>query len=344
MAKGKKKASQPKQKKKNGTNNRRRAVRPVAQPRDNNLGRILHAANDICSVTNPFCPQAIGSRWPDNSYTKSVPWAIKGVPVSITSNANGNGSRLFLPCLRAQTAEGTIAFGADDADYSTATFSAIVTEPSGVSRWRMTSWGVVLQCPLAPMTATGTCHIRLASPESGASLTNFYYLSTMNDASMDIPLARLIGHDVHIIPMPLGVEPRMFRSRGGEFPTPTDITTFANPGWQVINIAVTGAPTSNTVLTAYAYYHFELVFDESISSNAFAIAPPANNPLIRNGNAGVLERVGNFIEGTAKKVDSFFTSTAAKFLLTGADYLTGGKVSVARGAAGLLTNGAINVD
>lgn len=48
-----------------------------------------------CSLTNPFCVEAVGARIPDDSYTKSVGWSATNIAVSIAANVNGERSVFF---------------------------------------------------------------------------------------------------------------------------------------------------------------------------------------------------------------------------------------------------------
>jgi alpha-D-ribose 1-methylphosphonate 5-phosphate C-P lyase len=165
------------------------------------------------------------------------------------------------------------------------------------------------------MTATGTVNIRFFSQQLYATYATTSLSSTMCDASFDVPISRLIDKDIFLIPMPLGTDARLFR--------PVDspsavISTQENNGWQFIQIGVSGAPVGTIPINAYMYYHFEIIPGDGDATNAFAKAPPRNNPAVQNTNAGVLERVGNFIEGTVQSVDKVVKSKSMQYLLAGA--------------------------
>lgn len=276
-------------------------ARPVRRATDR--GAQMRFAMETCSVSNPFCPEAIGSRWPDNSHTKSVGWSLTGQPASCGTDANGSACQVFTPT--GQRATGVVTG-------SSAAFPNAMTNyslPANVVRWRVTSYGIRISCPLSKMTATGTLFARLVSPMTGATLDPIDYTSIQTDSNMDIPLSRLIDRDLFIVAKPLGDNAHWFNAG-----TPQAVTTLAtttNPGWQYIVIGVAGAPASNSeVLKIKLYYNYEFVFEDGSAFQSFAAAPPADSPAVRQGNSSVLATIGNFIEGTAEKVDQFFKSKA----------------------------------
>jgi hypothetical protein len=282
---------------------------------------IMGLSHAVCSVTNPFCPEAHGAKWPDGQFTRSATWDIDGMPVSFpATNASGEYAALYFAGMKAQfnyhvgITTGTISYAA--------TNTVAVAAPSNISRYRLTSWGLRLTSELSSMSAAGVVRIRLFSPLTGASLASSSISSTSADESYDIPISRLVGRDYHILPKPLGLDARTFRDYTNET---TTMASWVNPGWQVIQVAVQGAPASTAgVITAYLYYHFEVLFTDGDASNAFAHAPPPNNVVVKEVATGVLSRVGNFFEGAAEKVDSLMKSKAVKLLTSGIATAYGG--------------------
>jgi len=299
-----------------------------------NMSAVMSYAMQTCAVTNPFCPEAIGARWPDNSMTKSVGWSITGAPLTLSSDANGNSACLFrgsqYQYVTGTTVGSTITYPG--------TCLAIVNPPTAVVRARLTSWGLKINCNLSKMTCTGVVRIRLFSPIDGTGLNSVDGNSVAADNALDIPLSRLIDKDFYIIPMPLGEIARLFS---------TDMLnsnldgTFQN-SWQVVQLFVAGAPVSTAgVLAVQFYYNYEFCFTDGSSTTAFAQPPPPNLPVVREANASVLSKVGNFIEGTAQKVDNFVKSSAAKYLAAGAAYAFGGPAAALQAGSGMamLANG-----
>lgn len=290
----------------------------------------MSLAMEACAVTNPFCPEAVGKRWPDNSMSKSTGWSITGFTTVLGTTAAGVGALMFVPNELGQlvTASGIAA----PVITWNATSSPLVTMPSAVVRWRITSWGVRVRCISPIMTTSGTCRIRLFSPVGGSSLGTTSGTSIAADQLYDIPLKRLIEKDLFITPMPLGEIARLYQDQE------TGSTTIANTKfqWQVLQIYVDGAPASTSVLEASAYFNFEMVFADGDDKTFFAQKAPEENRLVQKTNSSLFSKIGNFVEGTVSSVDKVFQSKAVQYLASmGFGYATGG----ASGAAmGLLSN------
>lgn len=292
----------------------------------------LDFAMGVCSITNPFCMEAIAARWPDESYTKSVGWSITGFPITLTSDAAGCGARLYFGDKDYQTnvpasiAAPTVTYNANNA--------SLVTFPSGVARQRVTSWGIKIRCIAPALTASGTLRVRLFSPMGGATLASVSGTTTMADAIMDIPAGKLLTRDLHVIPAPLGITARTFQAPAIQ----QAIANWVNNGWQVIQVYFDGAPATTAMYEVAYYCNYELVFADGDSQYQFSTPPPANSLAKREVSQGVLEKIGNFVEGAADRVDKLFQSRAFQYAASaGLGYATGGASGV---AAGLLTNGA----
>lgn len=276
----------------------------TAPKRPSTPASALRFAMDTCSISNPFCPEAVSARWPDNSHTKSVGFSITGQTQTLAADANGNGVSIYTPT--AQRAGGVVTSGTSNATFTTAMGKFEI--PADIVRWRVTSYGIRVSSPLSSMTATGTAHVRLVSPMTGASLAALDYSSIRVDASVDVPISRLINKDLFVVPKPLGDNAHWFQSGNPQFYD--YIADLENPGWQFIILGMSGAPASAAALRVQVYYNFEFVFADGSSSQQFAVAPPPDRPAVRQANSGVLASISNFIEGTAERVDSMFKSKA----------------------------------
>lgn len=272
---------------------------------------VMSHAMQACSLTNPFCPEAIGARWPDNSYTKSVGYSHTAVPFTLSSDTTEN-SNLFLGDVYAY-AQNTNA-SPKTSPYTYTTAVAVSGLPSNIARYRITSWGLKLSGIVAPLSASGRVRIRLFSPLTGTTLNSISGTSALADAVYDIPLARLANKDFFIIPAPLGNNARLFRDYASATGT---LANWINPGWQCVQVAIDGAPASTACIQISAYYNYEFVFADGDASTYFAHPPPASNPVAQQASAGVLEKVGNFFEGTAQALDRVFQSRAAQYLIAG---------------------------
>lgn len=301
------------------------------------IGDSHAVAQAICAITDPFCDGAVSGKWPDNSMTRSICHNINGEAMYLNALSNGSGAMLLVPSNGVAYSIATSIVGAT----LTATFPDAVTlvgtSTPGMARWRITSWGLKVSCPLSRMTATGMLHVRMFSPDTYLNLTTTELLTTYADAKLDIPLQRVIDQDEYIIPMPLGSEARLFRSPDDQVAL---LSTGRNPGWQVCTVGFSGAPANQAgVIVIQAYVHLEYTPPDSNSNYMFATAPPPSSPYLQQGNASVLDRIGNFVSGAASKVEALFNSKAGQYAMAGVGgYLTAGPA----GAAGalMLTNKA----
>lgn len=294
--KGKKKQQAPKK-----VQPRRRRINPVQRAK---VG--MGMVKEICSITNPFCPEAVGARWPDNSYTKSVGWSLTNYPMTISTDNNGQGAILYLPEGGYMDPTSITGAGVTYADLQ----YFVSTWPAEVARFRVTSWGLRVNCATSAMLTTGTLRVRLFSPMFGASLISTSLTSNLADASFDIPLSRLINEDLTIIPAPLGDNARYFQvPRNYGAPVSTNWT---NIGWQVVQIGIDGGIPNAGAINVQVFYNFEFAFNDASSSTAFAQPPPASNPTARIVNAGVIEDIGNFLEGSLDKLERLYESKTAR--------------------------------
>jgi hypothetical protein len=328
---------QKKQSKKQGKKKSPKQKQPkrssAAMPMKGNMAM----ARGACSITNPFCPEAIGSRWPDNSYTKSVGWSITNRSGSLGSNASGSGSTLLTCDVGGYSLTSSSVVG-DVVTYP-ATFTPVTTFPSNAARYRITSWGIKINTLLSKMTAAGMIRIRLFSPIGGATLGVTSLSSPFADASLDLPVSRLVDKDMFIFAAPLGDNARIFRDAAAVTST---VANWINPGFQVIQIGFDGAPVSTGILNMSVFINYEIVFADGDSSNAYAQPPPANNLPLQQLSAYVQARTGNFIQGSGEMIDKVVMKVAEvgmKAAIGGAmGYFRGGPPGAALGA---ITNGSM---
>lgn len=307
MAKGKKK--QAKQQKKKSQPKAR--TRPMAS---------MAMAMQVCSVTNPFCPEAKGARWPDNSYTKSIGMSFEA-STSLTLDPNGVGSWLYAVGSQPLYSIGAVTSGV--AAYSNFAIFPGLSAITGLQRWRLTSCGVKINCLSTRMNTQGRLRLRLLSPMGGGPLASVPVNTISADSMLDVPLSRLIERDVFVIPMPLGDVARLYN---GDLPVygAGAVTGWSNAGWQVLQVAVDGGQPDTSAINLTIYYNYEYVFDDVSVLQLLAHAPPANNLAVQQANAGVLSSVGNFVESGARGLDSFVQSAAFRWFGTAAAGYYGG--------------------
>jgi hypothetical protein len=296
---------------------RRRRNKRRAGPKGMMNPDAMSLAMKVCAVTNPFCPEAMGSKYPDDSYVKTLTYDIEGVPSSIVTNASGQGAQLWVGDTL-QTATGTV--GA----WPTVTFTTLAaaqTMPTTVSTYRLTSWGLKFSCTGTKMNTKGMLRVRLFSPLNGTAIGNVAVTTVLADEAYDIPLSKLIDTSLFVLPKPLGKNARLFRDPSLVSAT---LSSWVNPGWQIVTVAVDGGEASGSTVEVAPYYHFEYVPDDGSILSTYATKPPPNNVLIQQASESSLEKAGGFIEGVANTVDKVFKSKAFQYIATAAAGAYGG--------------------
>lgn len=293
-----------KQTRKKARGARRRNRRPAAQPPASTVN-LSTAVHKLCSITDPFCAGAVGSKWPSSSYTKSVPRSYNLTQV-LSTDASGNLSQLYVGNEVPMASSGAVTSEVA-AFTSIGPFTGLNYLESG-TRWRCTSWGLRIGCISSRMTTTGQLRLRLFSPLNISSLTTVATNSPYSDKAIDIPLSRLIDKDIYIIPAPLSDEARFFSA---------DVwSNFSSDNqWQCPLISVIGAEASQAVLTVTMYAHYEYVYQDNNPTQYFATAPAQNNPSEAAAGTSLVSKLGGFIEGTARTVESIAQSKAFALLV-----------------------------
>lgn len=295
----------------------RRAPRPIS------MGT-MSAAVQTCSITNPFCPGAKGARWPDNSYTKSVGYAYEGSTI-LTTDSNGSAASLFFPAVVPCMSDATVTSGT--AAYVNAIpYPGLPVQPT-VARYRITSLGYKINCTGSAMTTTGRLRLRLFSPLTGTGLSSIAINTISADALIDEPVARFINKDMYVNCAPLGDNARFFRE-------PENVSTVAsweNPGWQVLQVAVDGGEVSKAIINVTVFANYEYVYDDSSPMQLVASAPPSDAPRVREASASVFQKIGGFIEGSARTIDRVASSSALKYFGAAVGAYIGGPTGAMNG-------------
>lgn len=270
-------------------------------------------------MTNPFCKEAFGARWPDNTMMKTLNWDINGLHVGLRTDVNGAACYMFLPHLVGQYVEGVVT--GQSVDFQASPVVA-VGDPPTPAAYRLTSYGLKIAVETPPLTTQGFAIVKLYTATNMTSLHTMDLQNAHADAMYTVPLARLINDDLFVIPAPMGDQARLWNTK-----TPSSGVIFNdlnfNPGFQIITVSIVGAMTDTVAARARLYYHYEVSPADSDSSMQYAKAAPKQNLALQQGSAGVLHDFEQFVEGTAEKVDTLINSKAAKFLSRGATYLLG---------------------
>ncbi len=293
---------------------RKRKPKRSTVPRSRAMLGAMAMAHRACALTNPFCPAAVGAKWPDNSYSKSVPFSITNNQNYIQTNSSGIGGALYSGGLYSYSVAATVTGSV----INWTAFGLPYANPN-VVRYRTNSWGLRLSCAGPLQTTQGYVRIRAYSPETYAMFAATDIRDIMADWSYDIPLVRLISKDFHIFPQPLGQQAHDYHVLED-----STIATGTNVGWQVISVGVDGALANSATVNVSYFGNFECVYADGTATQLFATPAPPDNPVLRTGSNNLLKDIGNFIEAGADKIDKIVQSKALKYFAGAAGAYMGG--------------------
>lgn len=284
---------------------RRRSRQPVES--------ISHVAHEICSFVNPFCPQAKGSKWPDGSCTRSTPLSFVG-SLSLTTDTNGNLSRVFISDRSLFTIPGTVNNANKAAAAGTpVNFPSSPTMPID-SRYRITSVGYKISCIGTRMNTKGMLRVRLVSPMQATGFSGWLINTSYADQIKDLPLSRLIEKDLYVTCAASGTNARLFQDAGTNV-TPATLADIPALEWQSLVVSVDGGEVDTTCLQVEAYVHYEIVYPMGSLLYNYGTPPHRASTSLIDNAINTASKVGGFIEGTAKLVDSVYNSSAVQLLL-----------------------------
>lgn len=287
-----------------------RAQRAVAMKPRRSLGSIHQGVHQACTLSNPFCPEADQARWPDGATSRSVCYNLRSQQ-NVDTGSTGLGCTIVLGDLSYPFNFPTAMTGSSVTANATNVASG-VTFPTGIVRYRLTSWGVKVDCVSPPMTTQGKVHVRLYSPMTGSTLGTFSPTTYSADNWLDVTMASLIEKPLFIFPSPLGIEAREFRDPSAITAT---LANWQNPGWQVVTVSIIGGPVSTTPVTLTLFAHYEVIFADGDPSTTFATPPPTPAIAVQQTVPTVLQQVGGFIQTGANNVDAVYQTKAGKALM-----------------------------
>lgn len=290
----------------------------------------------VCSISDPFCNAAIGSKWYDDAANKTMPYAARALGV-VQTNASGDGSVMVLPGFTYTAAIGAATGSISSFNLATSVIP-FTFSPTG---YRIVSWGVVLKNITAPLYSSGIVRIRGLSNVNGSGLTSVNS-ALFNDFHYDIPLQDC--KEVAIVGRRFNESHHFFRPPSETNPT-GNVVDWQGPGWCPLVIQVGGAPASQSVIQLEYFFNYELTWDDGDSMSLMTTPAPPSNPMISTASSKVTQAVGNvFIRGI-KQAETAVIKAASSYiggLIGGA--LGGPGGALAGRSAGYMLSDAMEVD
>lgn len=333
----KNKKTPQKQKKKTSQSNRSSKASPQAVSKVASTSKQLVPRNrvspitmsSICGLTDPFCSHAIGTKYPDASSARSLPFSMH-YQVNVTTDGLGNGAMLFAPGYNFGFAQATTTSAIGSCVFPAA-FTANNVSGLTPSAYRIVSSGIRIRNLASPLNASGIVQIRGYASPNGATYLAVDTGKYNCDFYQDIPLQSIngSGHTDVVFRRTDEVESRQFVNPATTNPT-SGIVAYVAPGFGVIVVTVLGGPATSAPINVEWLQHMELLFDDS-DSLAVAMTPshPAN-PLLTQAASSVSRTVGNIFTQVGKDIETATTFAARKVMVDlGTRFLGSGAASAA---------------
>lgn len=295
------------------------------------------AVHGICSVSNPFCDEARGSKWPDGTSARTIAFPRR-FRIPVTVDAAGKAGVLLNPANAKSSVEiiGQAPGHAPDCFIGTTSGNNIIFQvtaanaipylpilSSDFDQSRVVSCGFSFTPTLSLMDAQGTANfieIGTLTSEVGATI-----VVDPNNLNMPTYITNPLRTDksMFILSRPSGPQSRLFKERdeavaatitaaGGEIKH-NDITS---NDWSAIVLYVDGAPPSTQVGYIEVYQHLEVTINLGApTANAWApvLTPPPMLNMKYQQASQAITRHNGFI-GNATTVDNSFVAKARSYV------------------------------
>lgn len=252
-----------------------------------------HHVSTVCSFTNPFCPAAKGSKWPDGTAGNTLTEQFRLVQVA-SVDSNGNACFVYAGAAPFSGIGSTVSG-------STATFAATYNSlransllATYGSDYRIVSFGAIVRCIASATTASG--YVTLGTGQAPApSSTN-----TMGSELYQEVAVKAIqpGMEMSWISTPVGTGAREF------VPQSTTTTGQSSADWNALWIEIQGATASSTPLSIEIFMNVE--FRPLVTARALTAIAKPNPPkstVAESAVSNIHSSLGSILEGGVKVVE-----------------------------------------
>lgn len=264
----------------------------------------------VCAITDPFCMHANGSKYMDNSATRSIPYSTH-TRYSIPSNVSGNASVIIVPnYFYDPIVFGTINAGSSTWDYGTLTNGG--ANPASTA-YRVTSFGVIVRNLAAPLNASGMIRIRGFSAKTGTALGTINTDSYNCDFYYDLPLQNCSGLAV----VGRRLDPTAMNWQSATVTTPSaTFTQWQSPGFGCFTVSLEGGPAvlNSVNFDVEIIMNFEMQLADDNNLSQLATAPLKVESAIATAQQVVSSTAINVFERGVKEAGSYLEKKAVEAL------------------------------
>lgn len=280
------------------------------QPRARSLQSSVppELVHQVCGITDPYCASAAGSKYPDDSSTKTLPFTFHTTQ-TVTSGADGTGAFFLLPRVDT-TGDRVQCWGTVTGDsvasglsYNTANIATL----SGASAYRIVSAGIKIKRISPNLTTSGMLFVRSIAASSADDL-DLYDLNTYSASkTLDIPL--IDAHDVCVVFEHSSQMPQNFYTFESGAVAGSSINGF-NP----VTVGFTGVPASTAIFQMEFIMHVEYVFEPNAPLALAATAPPIHNAVVTTVANSITSTGALFANEGIKMVSDTIRQKALSYL------------------------------
>jgi len=257
-------------------------------------GFTSHHIRGVCVITDPFCPAAKNSKWPDGTSGNTLTQQFRGHVSLNTSLATGQFYYAFVPHAPYGYITGTVAAGSVTLAASYTILQASSMLATYGQAFRVVSAGCIIRCTASATNASGIVTLGTSTapqPTAVIALGGELYQDTTVKALQP-------GMELSWISMPIGSTAREFSTLGTANPGPTSVD------WTCLSIEMSGGPGSATTMADLEWF-VNVEFTINAGSGLATLAKP-NPPAITKATeaaSAVHSTLGSFIEGGVRTVE-----------------------------------------
>jgi len=262
----------------------------------------------VCSVTDPFCPAAKNTKWPDGTAGNTLTEQFRG-NVTITSNATGRACYAFAP----GAPYGYLSSAVDTATPPVATMAATYSSYKTTSMlstyggaFRVVSFGVIFRCVASATAAAGTITLgTIAGVAPNVTITQ-------GEELYDEVVVKAIqpGMEIAWVSVPRGTGARDF----GALSTTAGLNI---PDWTCCVAEISGAGNAVAAVNAEWYMNIEFLANQtSRGLTSIAKPNPPRSPAAETATSTIHSTLGSFVEGGIAQVESAIMREASSALTT----------------------------
>lgn len=297
---------------------RKPSSKPNQPPKQQQLANVPRSPpnreliSQVCGITDPFCPHAVGAKYPDASSVRTLPYTRK-LRYVLSTDASGyanifiNPQYSYYPYSTNNVYTGnTITSWNHFTSYSTI---------AGVHGYRIVSAGYILRHIVSPLNSAGMVHIRQYGTENCALLAPLD--TTTYNATSAVSVAVQDLKETAVVLQRTSQMPQTFYLQSTDTQIMGNSTTH---GFATSTVAISGAPANTAILEIEFFINFELIFDDGSDLAQVATPPPPSNAVVSMAASRVTSTIVPIVEGGVAAFGKIVVSKAASAL---AGYLFG---------------------